>query len=457
MKKCCLLLFIMYFPIINVSAQIKMADETIKESLTAGNFIKEPISIENSFEEYDGTFLMNHEEVYYSKNIVGDTLFTNGCKSGISVNHEEKQVLGFRGDPASIPQGYYVVTSILYKEDFTKEMLSLSEAGYKIPIWGKDLESKFRDYCGGYDTKRIKIELEEARIKNKKCSLLDEGDCIVKLEGVNSTLTYYLRNTRYGDNLKEFVPVRYYNFLCKEFKGKDVFLTYDVYYNANVRAEKKRFEDAITGETIFQKDTLFRCTDVVANNKGELCCVLEGKETGRFAIKVTGHKEQYGGDCFNSFFYTGNPRKMSIWHTGQKESGRLAWIKYYYVKKDVYDTYSQKFLIKVDDLNKIFADTKRINALNAAQKKQAIARLKNNTAPAKRKQDLILLYGDKFGTLIAERKVALGMTPEMCKASWGTPLYVSNMVDASGKYTLWGYNLTTFIYFRNGKVERIEN
>lgn len=446
-----------------LDAQIKVADDSYKEKMSASNYISEPIKIDNCFEAYDGTFILNKENgFYFYKNIVGDTLYTNGLTPRcILVDHESKNIGGFAADKIDIVKGYYVVSGIYTKNQVIDELRSLLQNDYVLrKSWYNDPERHFQEYFGEDRSNEIKEKIEEIRLEKTKCDLKILGNYYVALKSNEHNSYYFIPVSSYSDSeLKCFVPVRYYNFLCKELKDKDVFLTYDTNFY-EVETYKRRMTDALTGVTIFQKDTLFHCCDIVVNDKNGVCCVLEGKNTGKFAVYVTGKHEAYGSDAFFDFCYRGNPSKPSIFFkTGQKRAGSLVWEKYYYVRSTPSDTYPIKFLLKVDDVNKMLVDSKKVASLSTVQRNQAAARIKASKFSGKspKKQDLITLFGQTNGNLVANNKVALGMSFEMCRLAWGTPLKIYNSVDASGKYTIWVYNFDTLIYFKDDKVVRMQN
>jgi len=61
-------------------------------------------------------------------------------------------------------------------------------------------------------------------------------------------------------------------------------------------------------------------------------------------------------------------------------------------------------------------------------------------------------------TLIATERVALGMTPEMARASWGIPSDINHLVNSGGVHDQWVYSSsgthihTKYLYFDNGKL-----
>ena len=98
---------------------------------------------------------------------------------------------------------------------------------------------------------------------------------------------------------------------------------------------------------------------------------------------------------------------------------------------------------------------KKMKATVAQRKKVYEEEMKR--ASAERKQEMISKYGEAFGTLICEGKVALGMSKEMVLSSWGFPETTFNHTNSLGQFTVWTYGLNTYISFANNKVTSITN
>ena len=66
-------------------------------------------------------------------------------------------------------------------------------------------------------------------------------------------------------------------------------------------------------------------------------------------------------------------------------------------------------------------------------------------------------FGQDFGKSIAEGKVKIGMTTEMCKSAWGEPYNINKTTDAKGIYEIWWYfgGLQKFLTFTNGVLVKI--
>lgn len=465
------------------AGQIKMADNAYKEELTAGTSVTEPLAIDNVLAAYDGTYL----EDFYLTNIVGDTLYTNGIHAKCFVaNHTARTIEYKTGDTnegTSIPQGYYRVTDLLLgkegQTDATEEIASLVGDGYDITAFIKKYawfcdECKVspehckehiaeRIPCGSKTNEELNRTLQQYQSRNETCDLRELGDWCYRLEAADGSAVYYAGSTAFGNSSHwNFFPLRYYNFLCSELKGQDVYMPYDNPKSSGVYCAPYRqaveLHDALTGKTLLQRDTLFRCVDMVLNEVPYTglvpFCVLEGEHTGKVSLAVY-HLVETDRQDYRLYYHNTPSGELSIWKSSpkQKDDGQLLRDRHFATSKN--GDHQGQWLIKASDLQEIVADTKRHNA-NAAEQEEAL-RQRQRALQAQRKQDLCSRYGKEFGELITAHKVALGMTPEMCREAWGIPSKISNMVDATGTYTMWRYNLNTYVYFLDGKVVRIQN
>ncbi len=461
------------------------------QQLTATSYINEPLSIDNSCEGYDGTYLNTHytndlddyiaKYSYFSRNIVGDTLFTNGGiyendfrdKDVYKIDLQEKKIIGLgHGANVTIPRGHYVVTAVLFGDDLRKEMKSFLNNGYKIDEfeYTRNEQLDILQMLGEKyaPQSEIKEKIAEAKINKEKFNFTISSDYGLRIESIDNTSTYYLSVNSYEYFASDliptsFVPIKYVDYIKKELLNKTVMMSYRTDFIFDVISTYKKLKDAITGATVFQQDTLFYCSDVVINKTNDVCCILEGKNTGKFAVKVTNKYDDLNNSRGISLYKRESPMKKSIWHryytTEDVLDSRLAWIKLFAVRGETYNTYIDRYIVKVDDLEKSVKDTEHINSLKAMKKFQEQKDYQDNIAKreAQNKQDMIEKYGKDKGSLIAKHTITLGMTPEMCKDAWGRPLSVSNMIDSSGQYTEWKYNFKTVIFFKDGKVVRILN
>ena len=66
-------------------------------------------------------------------------------------------------------------------------------------------------------------------------------------------------------------------------------------------------------------------------------------------------------------------------------------------------------------------------------------------------------YGNEKGKLIANGKVTIGMTKEMCKDAWGTPIDLHKTTTKIGTDEHWYYSWKYSLHFENGLLIRINN
>lgn len=72
-----------------------------------------------------------------------------------------------------------------------------------------------------------------------------------------------------------------------------------------------------------------------------------------------------------------------------------------------------------------------------------------------RRARLVEKYGEAYGNMIADREVAIGMTEEMCRLSWGSPHDKYTTTTKWGVSSVWVYNYKTYLYFYNGELKQI--
>ncbi len=82
-------------------------------------------------------------------------------------------------------------------------------------------------------------------------------------------------------------------------------------------------------------------------------------------------------------------------------------------------------------------------------------KLKSQKVEQKRIAQLVAKYGQELGTIIADRKVKIGMTMEMCEDSWGTPFNKSKTITANLSSEIWLYGFGYRLYFKNSKLIEI--
>lgn len=91
--------------------------------------------------------------------------------------------------------------------------------------------------------------------------------------------------------------------------------------------------------------------------------------------------------------------------------------------------------------------------------KETVDAYKKAEATAKKQHwdRMISKYGSSNGTLIAQGKVRIGMTSEMCRDAWGSPHDINRTTGAWGVHEQWVYSSGTYLYFEDGILTSIQN
>lgn len=70
---------------------------------------------------------------------------------------------------------------------------------------------------------------------------------------------------------------------------------------------------------------------------------------------------------------------------------------------------------------------------------------------------MIAKYGKTNGTLIAEGRVRVGFTKQMCIDAWGEPQKKNKTTTRYGTSEQWVYSLNSYLYFEGNKLTSIQN
>jgi len=71
--------------------------------------------------------------------------------------------------------------------------------------------------------------------------------------------------------------------------------------------------------------------------------------------------------------------------------------------------------------------------------------------------EMIKKYGSRIGKLIADSKVIIGMSKEICKLSWGEPYDVNRTITKNIKFEQWVYSMGNYLYFENNILVAIQD
>lgn len=469
------------------------------------NFI-EGFGHQDAWIEYDS--YLSYQIEWNRYNMIGDTVYipenisfveNEQCRGYDYDLHEEVRYTAYNYSESfavkidsdseicvnTLPKGYYVVTGYVFCEGnfiFNKyrkiqrdpylEKISTSTGSseYYIKINGKKYSYDYQLRRGTDEeyVKRVKECLVEAKPEYR-------GNCLrydyIVLTSVNKSdgydYVYYCRNLI---DIRPF-RVEFYSEFVKHFLGKEVFLKKysdgfdkrgpfqkEVYNRGKKIKNGDVVQDALRGEKFKIADSLFVVKDLVLNKKqGEskyhVYCILEGKSSGSFSIPMEYLFYYSGGDDkpIKEVNQTYIPYGISF-SSGYE---RIYNVMVMYIPED-YDLVLAMDK-KRDEDRKLFNQKKEeqrqkeIEQVNLERKKER-ERIANEF-----EQRMIAKYGVENGRLIAKHQMAIGMTKEMCKDAWGTPINKYRTTTAGSVTEVWCYNYKTRIYFVNGKVQQIDD
>ena len=220
----------------------------------------------------------------------------------------------------------------------------------------------------------------------------------------------------YVSSVDQAIPVRSFELHQNELLNQDVRLLYGrngSYKDYSTR--KSSIEDAITFDSVPVSTQVYKCVDIAVakeyrNGYGatRVVLILEGGGQ-RIAVRIN----ELGSYDYG-YEYTNDD-------------------DYYAVMRE--DTY-QKKLAYTEKLHQQYLD-------------------KIKAEQAQRRKDLIAKYGANYGGMVADRKVSLGMSMDMVRDAWGYPVTRISQTRQIGTVTVWGYNLSTYVTFFDGKVTAI--
>jgi hypothetical protein len=114
-------------------------------------------------------------------------------------------------------------------------------------------------------------------------------------------------------------------------------------------------------------------------------------------------------------------------------------------------------------LENVYLENERLKKIGQAEisaRKKQIEKEeeeKEKETREKRISECISKFGLNNGRLIAEGKVSIGMSKEMCIVSWGRPYNISKTTNEQGVFEIWYYSWLHRLYFTNGILKEIKD
>ena len=352
----------------------------------------------------------------------------------------EQRVLSFNSTYDTVaydflPKGIYEVVGMIVTNEECEEIKQLIE-NPATQVKDPRMSDELQRYCREGGLRGIgSIKKINANIHN---GVSFATDALLVLRG-NDDYLYYMR-------LDEF---RQGAFLVEQYDYIKGYLLHNEWVLGKPR---KEFTITTKDDLRFNfKDTVGVSIKNLAVKDGKFIAIMKvGPDSILYSCSVEWEKGKY-----YNYEYV-NSRKFV--------SDTLDYISF---KCDYSNTQSlvrKQDYVQMEEINRIFQDEvstyrSKQEAESAARKaaiekarKEEFARLMKEIEHQRQleKQSLISKYGERYGLLIFEHKVTLGMTKEMCLKAWGAPRNKVIRRTDSGTQEVWTYGIAQYLIFVNG-------
>lgn len=410
-----------------------------------------------------GDTLWNYSNLVCPQYGLGDRM--NSWGFGIVTDGEKKEVIW------EIPAGYYTISGYIIGKENLIELLSMhfsDEDTTRILHSYDNGRTVFRNkYYGIGTTPSIKLLKEQLLTQDFKY-LPDGYIAYVKLSSVDT-----INNKRidyYAPRLSNLFNIKFYNEIRKQFLNQEIIfvrgeqIEFDCkegeayHVKQDIIDEGEILSDAMTDESLKLADNVFTVMDVVVKLKKsgpQLFVIVRGENTGSFAIQPKSIEYEYYVTEFDTIRDGWrHPNYTNYGYPNLKlEAGYMNKINT--IKKNDYFKIWQHVTDSVAMINKQ-ANQKKLNEERRRLSYQRERELKEKQRKEEFQNGMIAKYGLENGRLVGNKRIAIGMTKEMCKDAWGSPMDSYSTITKYGKSEVWCYNYKTRVYFYDGKVVRID-
>ncbi|WP_158728189.1 hypothetical protein [Flavobacterium sp. I-STPA6A] len=221
----------------------------------------------------------------------------------------------------------------------------------------------------------------------------------------------------------------------------------------------------------FYADILFELKDNISN---ETIYVFESQYNPQFILGpyFEKMKEQINGKTFiaiSDFNAIKNPVSKTDFSLyidkGTEWKGEFTLLRKKDLKAEISnETDDEETLFAVllsNEKDKVIFDLEnsRWNFENVLLSKNDFEKQKNTNATKTKLEESVLIkkYGEKFGKLVYQKKLEIGMSKEMCSDVCGITLNKKKVKNANGEIEVWEYTGILKLYLKNGKLSQIVN
>lgn len=358
------------------------------------------------------------------------------------------------------------------KHKTTFKLDSINTTGKILSLHNKSRKTKEYNYWDEH------IKLIDSISTNIYKPFLYCGDCgDNKMSFKNSNQVqdkyYVITNVLYGDELKALnLSTRWYLFgdAKKDLSNVRSFSDIrEVKYDFDIAFELK---DEITNETFYysQRDLnshnskfilvsyfvkqkqIYKGENLISDGSSETPDLIKTvnieDENGKVITKPKIVEYGNGNNiwkCIDVTILEGNSEINYILRNNNDETIALSneTIKYWKFEKDI---------LAEEKLRK--ENNQKIQ--QEREKESQARKLKEKLNAENRKKECIAKFGVELGEIIASHKVKIGMTKEMCKVSWGIPIWSDKTTTSTSITENWYYGYVHSLHFEGNVLVRIE-
>ena len=286
---------------------------------------------------------------------------------------------------------------------------------------------------------------------------------------------FMITDVLYGDKLKEmnFSTKYYYSFESNQKKSKkDIQSNQTLSKSINIKSSEIAFElkDEVTGEILYYwedgnsywKNRLILVSYFIKQKEkyfGENL-IPDGFTTEREDLKKLITIEDENGKSITI------PKQVAIGPSGLwncidvtilEGTSHISYILKNQKDETVAFSDLKDWILEKDILEKEKLRKENNQKIQQEREKEFQARkLKEKLNAENRKKECIAKFGTKLGEIIASHKVKIGMTKEMCKVSWGNPIWSDKTTTSTGTTENWYYGYVHSLHFEGNLLARIE-
>ena len=436
------------------SAQIKIVGQNAEKPDTGLDYLDKPLCFDKYMKGSDGSeawfkgFYPKGEKVYVCGHLFYSIYFEGS-----------KLVYG-------IEDGYYTLTGIIFTDEELKEVRdrvdkSLQRHNYKfLPGFAVNIERElYPPYSLGSESRLLEMlyrgnersihnELYERRLYGYGQNFCDAATYILTDE---KGVEHYLWIGKEWWHTHTILMVDFVEQLTAEYVGKNVWID----YNRDEYSRMKHNLDLFDSKSLVYSDGAlnigekksYKCTDIVFDPKIPSVLAIVEDSSIRIAIPIEHiSKSEYEIDSDLGKITATCTHAEHLFNEDDINEVLTQVSTSYALIKEENDR-------RLAEQQAVMAGRERQELLRKAEEKRLAEQWEREKAERERK--IIAKYGEEYGNMVLNHKVAIGMTEEMCREALGYPSHTYESTTRQGNYLVLCY-FSTRLHFTNGKLVRIE-